>query len=204
MTRREKLFTLPFVMLTLSLLGVGFTFYLLAPTMAQYAVDEFGANETAAGLASSAFFLGAVAARPFAGAALIRFGVRHVVLVSVTGLFLSCLAYLLPATLTSTIVTRVVHGVFFGLSQTALASAALGGAPASRRAEASGWFMLGLTLATGFAPFAALTLVNSGPGQLAVFWVSISVVGSRSFVRLSSPVRSPVVRRHPKPAREAC
>lgn len=173
MTRREKLFTLPFVMLTLSLLGVGFTFYLLAPTMAQYAVDEFGANETAAGLASSAFFFGAVAARPFAGAAVVRFGVRQVVLVSVAGLFLSCLAYLLPATLTSIITIRVVHGVFFGLSQTALASAALGGAPASRRGEASGWFMLGLTLATGLAPFAALTLVNSGPGQQAVFVVSV-------------------------------
>lgn len=173
MTRREKLFTLPFVMLTLSLLGVGFTFYLLAPTMAQYAVDEFGANETAAGFASSAFFLGAVAARPFAGAALIRFGVRGVVLVSLAGLFLSCLGYLLPATLTSTIINRVVHGIFFGFSQTALASAALGRAPASRRGEASGWFMLGLTLATGFAPFAALSLVNSGLGQTVVFVVSV-------------------------------
>lgn len=34
--------------------------------------------------------------------------------------------------------------------------------------------MLGLTLATGLAPFAALTLVNSGSGQRAVFWVSIA------------------------------
>jgi MFS family permease len=171
--RREKLFTPPFVMFTLSLLGVGFTFYLLAPTMAQYAVAEFGANETAAGFASSAFFLGAVAARPFAGAALIRFGVRRIVLVSLAGLFLSCLVYLLPATLASTIVIRVVHGIFFGLSQTALASAALIGAPASRRAEASGWFMLGLTVATGFAPFAGLSLVNLGVGQKVVFLVTI-------------------------------
>lgn len=172
MTRREQLFTLPFVMVTLSLLGVGFTFYLLTPTMAQYAADEFGANETAAGLASSALFLGAVASRPFAGQALLRFGVRRVVLVSVAGLFVTCLAYLLPATLATTIIIRLVHGLFFGFSQTALASAALGGAPASRRGEASGWFMLGLTVATGVAPFAALTLVNSGSGQMAVFIAS--------------------------------
>lgn len=175
MTQSEqRLWTLPFVMCALSLLGVGFTFYLLVPTMAGYAVSEFGASQSQAGIASSSFFFGALAARLFAGKALMRLGTRVVVVGSLTWLFVSCVAYLLPVGLGALIVLRVVHGIGFGFAATALASAAMASAPAHRRAEASGWFMTGLTLATGVAPFVALALINDGAGQRAVFWLTVA------------------------------
>ncbi|WP_432557496.1 MFS transporter [Granulicoccus sp. GXG6511] len=172
-TSRARLWTLPFAMCALSVLGVGFTFFLLVPTMAGHAVAEFGASETMAGIASSSFFFGAVLARLPAGRAIGRLGSRRVSLGSLIGLVLSCLAYLLPATLATLLVIRVVHGVFFGFAATALVGAAIGLAPPSRRGEASGWSMMGQTLATGLAPFVALSLVNTGAGQRAVFLVTV-------------------------------
>lgn len=173
----KRLWTLPFVMCAVSLLGVGFTFYLLVPTMAGYAVDQFGANQNQAGIASSSFFFGALIARVFAGKAVMRFGMRAVVVGSLVWLFVSCAAYLLPVDLGALITLRVLHGIGFGFSATALASAALAGAPAHRRAEASGWFLTGLTLATGFAPFVALEFINSGAGQRAVFLLTVACAG---------------------------
>ncbi|MDO5499995.1 MAG: MFS transporter [Propionibacteriaceae bacterium] len=170
---RPRLWTLHFAMCALAMLGLGFTFFLLVPTMAGHAVAEFGASETLAGIASSSFFFGAVFARVVVGRIIGRRGLRAVMVGSMLGLVLSSLAYLLPATMATLLAIRVVHGVCFGFAATALAGAAIGLAPPSRRGEASGWSMMGQTLATGLAPFLALSLINSGAGQRAVFWVTI-------------------------------
>lgn len=171
--RPASLWSPAFIMLAIAMLGVGFTFYLLVPTMAGYAVARYGASAAEAGLASSSFFFGAVAARLLAGRALVRFGTRSIVLGSVLWLLVSCAGYLLPVGLVGLIGLRLVHGIGFGFAATALTSAAMGMIPASRRAEGSGWFLMGMTLATGFAPFAALVLVNSSVGQIGVFWLTL-------------------------------
>lgn len=172
--RPASLWTPAFVLLALALLGVGFTFYLLVPTMAGYAVAAYGATATEAGLASSSFFFGAVAARVLAGRALVRFGTRAVVLASVLWVLVACAGYLVPVGLGGLIGLRVLHGIGFGFAATALVSAAMAMVPANRRAEGSGWFLMGMTLATGIAPFVALVLVNSGSGQTGVFWLSLA------------------------------
>ncbi|WP_425309334.1 MFS transporter [Ammonicoccus fulvus] len=191
--RPASLWTPTFVMLAIALLGVGFTFYLLVPTMAGYAVAKYGASATEAGLASSSFFFGAVAARALAGRALVRFGTRSVVLGSVVWLLVSCASYLLPVGLAGLIVLRIIHGVGFGFAATALVSAAMAMIPPTRRAEGSGWFLMGMTLATGFAPFVALVLVNSSVGQTGVFWLSLGcaalAVGCVAAVARSLPGR---------------
>lgn len=182
------------------MLGVGFTFYLLVPTMAPYAVDAFGASRNLAGVASSSFFFGALFARIFAGKAILRFGVRALVLGSLLWLLVSCAAYLIPVDLGALITLRVLHGIGFGFAATALASAALAGAPAHRRAEASGWFLTGLTLATGVAPFVALALINSGAGQRAVFLLTLACA-VLAVVAVLPAARSLPGRTPPAPAR---
>lgn len=160
-------------MCVLAVLGVCFTFFLTIPTLAGYAISEFGVSKSAAGLASSSMLFGAVFSRIVAGRTISKFGIRKVAVWSLIGLLVMCLAYLLPATFASLVVIRVLHGLFFGFANTALASAAIGLAPISRRGAASGWSMIGHTIGTGVASFAALALVNSGAGQLPVFLLTI-------------------------------
>ncbi|WP_425309333.1 MFS transporter [Ammonicoccus fulvus] len=170
--RRQRLWTLPFVTLSVSRTAVGFTFYLLVPTIAAYAIRAYDVTEEGAGWASSSFFFGALIARALSGWVLQRHGSRAVVLTSLAGLLLASLGYLLPVGFAGLLALRTAHGIGFGFAATALTSAAMILAPATRRAEASGWFLVGVNLATGLAPFIALALVTSSFGDAGVFWLT--------------------------------
>ena len=60
-----RLWTKDFTVAIIAAVFLSFVFYLLITTMAGYAVIRFAASDSAAGLASSSFVLGAVAARMF-------------------------------------------------------------------------------------------------------------------------------------------
>ncbi|WP_334169690.1 MFS transporter, partial [Timonella senegalensis] len=76
------LWTKDFTLATIANFFVSFVFYLLIPTMALYAVNAFGASDTAAGLASSSFVIGAVVGRIFTGKYLDFLGRRRLVIIS--------------------------------------------------------------------------------------------------------------------------
>src|SRR6185312_3806394 len=77
-----KLWTKNFFLAIVVNLFISMVFYLLMTTMALYAVDRFQASDTAAGFASSAFVLGSVIARIFAGRLLDIVGRRRLILVT--------------------------------------------------------------------------------------------------------------------------
>jgi MFS family permease len=64
---RDKIWTKDFIFLVLSNFFVSLTFYLLMTSMAVYAVKQFHATESRAGLAASVFIIGALFARIYAG-----------------------------------------------------------------------------------------------------------------------------------------
>ncbi len=163
------LWTRSFVLLTIANFGVFVTFYMLAATLAAYAVASYGASPAEAGLVSSIFFIGGTAGRFFVGRMLVRLGGRTMVLGSTVWLLASCLLYLLPSTMTSMLAVRVLHGIGFGFSATALASTVMAAVPATRRGEGSGWFTAGMAIATGLAPSVGMWLARSPAGQAGVF-----------------------------------
>lgn len=63
----DKIWTKDFVFLLASNFFVSLSFYLLMTSMAVYAIQEFRATESNAGLAASIFIIGALVARTFAG-----------------------------------------------------------------------------------------------------------------------------------------
>lgn len=67
MSNKPKLWTKDFIMVATSNFLLFISFYMLIVTLAIYAVDEFDASQSQAGLASSIFVLGAVLVRPVAG-----------------------------------------------------------------------------------------------------------------------------------------
>lgn len=143
-------------------LGVSFflslVFYLLMTTMALYAVDEFGAGDAVAGLASSIFVLGAVVVRVGAGVAVDRLGRRRVLLASLVVFAVASLAYFPADGLAALLVARVIHGVAFGMAHTAAGAVVQSLIPATRRAEGTGYLGATTTLATALGPFLAVIL----------------------------------------------
>lgn len=64
---KAKLWTKDFIIITLTAFLVFLTFYLLMTTMTLYAIEQFNASQTTAGLAASIFVIGSLCSRPFTG-----------------------------------------------------------------------------------------------------------------------------------------
>ena len=123
-------------------------FYVLVTTMALYAVKQFAASDAASGLASSAFVVGATFARVFSGYLVDTFGQRKILLVSLIVVVIACGLYLPAASLPLLILVRMLHGVGYAFASTATMALAQSAIPADRRAEGTGYYALGSTLAT--------------------------------------------------------
>lgn len=130
------------------------------PTMALYAVKQFGASDTASGLASSSFIIGAVLARILTGKFLDFVGRRRVVLWTLVLYAVAALLYPFADNTVIFILIRTLHGFGFGSSATALTAAAMNMIPGQRRSEGTGYFGMSTTIATAVGPLAALFVIE--------------------------------------------
>ncbi|MCV9994566.1 MFS transporter [Paeniglutamicibacter sp. ZC-3] len=187
-----KLFTRDFLLAAVANLFISMVFYLLMTSMALYAVDRFQASDSAAGLASSAFVIGSVVARLFAGKMLQVMGRKRLAVLAL-GLFaLSSVFYLLSSTLLLLLIVRLVHGMAFGMANTAIATAVQSLIPQARRSEGTGYFGLSTTLSTAVGPFLAVLLAGSGNYTSVFVFCTIFSASALLFtllVRMPEPQR---------------
>lgn len=189
---KEPIWTRDLVLAFVANLALALVFYVLATTMAVYAAGRFGVGETAAGLASSIFIIGAVVARLFSGNVVDLVGRRRSLVLSFSVFLLASVAYL-PVDAADTslgvlLAVRGVHGVAFGVAATAAMALGQSLIPVSRRAEGTGYFTLSSTLATAVGPFIALLLVH-GPGYRVLFWTccAVAALGMAVSVLIATP-----------------
>ncbi|MCG2622544.1 MFS transporter [Arthrobacter sp. I2-34] len=159
---QEKLWTRNFVLAIGANLFIYMVFYLLMTSMALYAVQRFQAADTAAGFASSAFVVGALVSRFFAGPLLDAAGRRRVLMVSLAVFAAISLLYIPAGSLAMLLVLRLLHGVAFGVGHTAVTAGAQALIPAARRGEGTGYFAVSTSVATALGPLLAVLLSAGG------------------------------------------
>lgn len=172
----DRLWTRDFVLANGANFFQAMIFYLLMTSMALYAVDRFGANDVAAGAASSAYIGGAVLARLFAGKTLDIVGRRRQLLLAIGAAFAVTFLYFPTTSLPALLVVRVIHGMTFGVSSTTLAAAVQALIPPWRRGEGTGYFGMSATLATAIGPALAVQLTRHF-GYESLFWASVACAG---------------------------
>lgn len=155
-------------MLTSAGFGITSVMYLLTATIAGYALTEFSADHTQAGILAGLFVLGACLGRLTAGWALESFGERTTAAFAFSSYLVCSLLYFVVRWISVLYVLRTLHGIGYGLAASAVAGAVMRAVPASRRGEGSGWFSTGTSLGSGIAPFLGLTLAALPGGY---FWV---------------------------------
>jgi MFS family permease len=188
----QRLWTGNFVLAIATNFCISMVFYLLMTTMALYAVDRFGASDSAAGLASSSFLIGALVARVFAGKFLDFVGRRRTLALSLVVFVLASALYLPVDDLTLLLLVRFVHGLAFGTGNTAITASVMGLIPAPRRAEGIGYFGISTTLSTATGPFVAVLLLQElGYDALFLFSAACSVAGLALSLVLRLPERTP-------------
>ena len=157
---KSKLWTKDFTIITVSTFFVFLTFYLLMTTLAVYAIQQFSASQSQAGLASSIFVIGALVARIFAGKYIEAIGRRKLLFLGL-GLFLiATVSYFVADNLTLLLIVRFIHGAAFGTASTAMATTIMNIIPSERRGEGTGYYSLSITLASAIGPFLGLFITQ--------------------------------------------
>jgi len=155
----ERLWTLPFVQLTAAMLLLFTGFYTLLPTLPLY-VQEIGGNETQIGLVMGAFTLSAVVCRPIVGGLTDRYGRRAFILWGLAAFAVTLYSYEWAGIFAVLLALRVLHGMSWASSTTAISTAVTDIVPAARRGEGMGWFGLATTLAMAIGPLIGLWVME--------------------------------------------
>lgn len=186
-----RLWSKDFTVAIISAVFLSFVFYLLVTTMAGYAVLRFSASDSAAGLASSSFVLGALSARMFVGTVLDTLGRYRVLIIAFTLSAIACALYLPADSLWLLIAVRFAHGAVFGAGHTAIMAAVQDIIPASRRAEGTGYFGTSTTLAAALGPLIAIILVRDyGYHWLFIASLIFTILGLIAILFLRVPERA--------------
>lgn len=175
-----RLWTGPFVLAMAINLVFATVFYMMTTTMALYAAERFAAPDALTGLAASAFVLGAVFGRLFAGTLSEVLGARTTLLLALGVYVVAGISYFFVGELWVLIAVLLVHGASFGAGTSAAAAVAIGLVPVSRLGEGSGYFAVSSTVAAAVGPFLAVlalqTFAHAGLFGLGLICSGIGLV----------------------------
>ena len=90
-----------------------------------------------------------------------RVGQKRAALTSLAFVSIVTVGYFVAHNVAVLILVRLLHGAGYALTSTALMAVAQSVIPQQRRAEGTGYFALGTTLATAFGPAVGLFLANN-------------------------------------------
>ncbi|WP_410511224.1 MFS transporter [Paenibacillus sp. BR2-3] len=185
----ERLWTKPFILITIGNLFLFNAFYMLYPTLPLF-IKQMGGNESQVGLAMGAFMLSAVIFRPIVGGLLDRFGRRPFI---VWGLLLFILAMYMYNWIVGIVVLmglRILHGMSWAVSTTSILTAITDMIPPARRGEGMGWFSTSMTLAMAIGPMFGIWITqNLSFSALFLFAVVLSTAALLLMVGAKMPFR---------------
>ncbi|WGH87031.1 MFS transporter [Auritidibacter ignavus] len=183
-----RLFTPAYVLTIGVQLFVSLVFISLMTFMAVYAIRMFAVEETAAGFAAGAYVLGAALARLAFGKYIDVIGRRRVLIVGLI-VFGACSGlYLLAINYPLLITVRLIHGLAFGLINTAITAVAISLIPAHRLAEGIGYFGISGTIANGIGPLLAVPMsLSVDPVWMFTYTGALSVLSLVAVLILKIP-----------------
>ena len=172
---KERLWTRNFILALVITIGVNLACNLLLSTISIYA-KQITSTDAYAGVMTGAFTLAALFIRIVAGKMLDKIGRRKVLMFGVGITVLSTVAYLLTNNIYIIIFLRVMQGVGFGISSTAIATIVTDITPESRMLEGIGYSGVGITITTAIGPSIALALVGENYDKFNVLFIVTAAV----------------------------
>ncbi|HWO95038.1 MAG TPA: MFS transporter [Bacillus sp. (in: firmicutes)] len=153
---RPKLWTKDFIVVSSVNFFLTLIFYLLMVTIAVYAVDEFNASTSQAGLVTGIFIIGTLIGRLFIGRMIDSIGRRRTLFIGLIFFTLTTFLYFVNYGITFLLINRFIHGITLGMASTATGTIVAQIIPATRKGEGIGYYSMSATLATAIGPFIGL------------------------------------------------
>nr|WP_207627674.1 MFS transporter [Bacillus sp. MM2020_4] len=174
---RPKLWTKDFIIVSTINFLINLIFYLLIVIIGKYAVDQFHASTSQAGLVTGIFIIGSLIGRLFTGRFIESLGRKKTLYIGLLFFILTTLLYLLNMNISVLLITRLLHGIAAGIVGTATGTIAAQIIPATRKAEGIGYFSMSAALSTAIGPFIGLYMTQHTNFQtIFIFSVALSVV----------------------------
>lgn len=149
---------------------------MLLPTLPLF-IKDIGGSESQVGLVVGAFMLSAVILRPIIGGLLDRYGRKPFIL---WGLLIFTLAMYFYSWVGGVFVLlglRILQGLSWAVSTTAIFTAITDIIPSTRRGEGMGWFSTAMTLAMAIGPMSGIWITQNYSYQTLFFIaVGLSIV----------------------------
>ncbi|TMU87209.1 MFS transporter [Bacillus sp. BHET2] len=191
----SKLWTKDFTLMSIANFFIYLIFYLLLVTMAVYAVDEFGASESQAGLVTGIFIIGTLIGRLFLGRMITTIGNKKMLFVGMLAFIATSCLYFVESGISFLLLTRFLHGVALGMVSTATGTIVAEIIPGSRKGEGIGYYSMSITLATAVGPFFGIFL--SQHASFKTIFAFCLALGVMSYV-ITLFVKIPVVKKAAK------
>ena len=168
---KEKIFTVPFLMVLCMNIISGAASYMVNPVLPAFLVSR-GAPMQITGIISSLMSLVALFGRPFSGAASDHFNKKKLMIISYILSIFCLLLYTKADTVVMIIFVRILHGVAFSLSGTVSMAFGADFLPLSRMGEGLSYIGIGTVISTMIGPQLG-EYVEAGFGMEAIFiWAS--------------------------------
>jgi MFS family permease len=151
-----KLWTKDFIVVSSVNFVLTLIFYLLMVTIAVYAVDEYHASTSQAGLVTGIFIIGTLCGRLFIGRTIDIIGRKRTLVIGLILFTITTSLYFVQLGIGFLLFTRFIHGVTLGMASTASGTIVAQIIPKARRGEGIGYFSMSATLATAIGPFIGL------------------------------------------------
>lgn len=194
-----KLWTKDFIIVS----GVNFlvtlVFYLLIVIIGVYAVGEYGATASEAGLITGLFIVGALAGRLFTGRSIESLGRKRTLFIGLILFAMTTALYFIQLGIPFLMLTRFLHGAAMGMASTAMGTIVAQTIPQARKGEGIGYYSMSATLATAIGPFIGLYM-TSLTGMTAIFGLclAVSLIGLTVALFLRVPEAETVPEVHEK------
>ncbi|WP_422122470.1 MFS transporter [Planococcus sp. X10-3] len=153
---KPKLWTKEFVLISTVNFFLTLVFFLLIVTIAVYAVAEFDATTSEAGLATGIAIIGTMTGRIIIGRLIEKIGRKRTLIIGLILFVLTTLLYFVNLGLPFLMTNRFLHGMTLGMASTAAGTIVAQIIPMTRKGEGIGYFSMSSTLATAIGPFIGL------------------------------------------------
>ena len=155
---KEKIWTRDFIFICIANFFIFAGFQMTLPTLPLF-VNELGGSDQLIGFVVGIFTLSALLIRPWSGHVLESLGRRIVFLIGLLVFVISVGSYAFTGSLAILFLMRVVQGLGWGMSTTAVGTIATDLIPQKRRGEGMGYFGLAGNLAMAFGPALGLLII---------------------------------------------
>ncbi len=190
MNDKQKLWTKDFLIVTIINFFIYIVFYLLMASIASYAIDNFKASTSIAGLASGIFIIGILFGRLISGHIIEGTGSKKILIIGTLSYAVTSALYISAINIPLLILIRFLHGFAYGIAGTATGTIVAQVIPMSRRGEGIGYYSMSQILATALGPFLGMALIRYF--NFNTIFIITSLIAVLSF-GISIFIRQPVL-----------